>query len=196
MALTLTLSLLLIYHPELNRKRETISEFEMPKIMLTYGMIGMIAGFLFVEVGEFIGFLIFGLGGLIRVRTDPGSSTDTGRVIVITLIGLCVGLRLVHIALLATLVIWVIIYFVERKNLFKLTVHFENLDGRAAITTAYRQAVAAKGWNIVREKTSIVKSQVQFLISTDRNVERDVIEDYISRNIEDELKSSIELETV
>lgn len=46
-SLTLTLSLVLIYHPELNWKRETISEFDLPKIMLTYGMIGMISGFLF-----------------------------------------------------------------------------------------------------------------------------------------------------
>lgn len=194
--LTIALSTAIIYHPEINRKRETRSETELPKTMLTYSVIGMISGYLFIEVGEHIGFLIFGLGGLIRVRTDPGNSKDTGRVIVVTLIGLCVGLGLANIALLATIVVWIIIYFVERKNLYQLTVRFETLDTIGTSASIYRNAITRNGWAIVREKRSTTKLYVQYLIRTAAGTEKEHIENQISNAILLDCEGSVEVETV
>ncbi|NJM34915.1 MAG: multidrug transporter AcrB, partial [Rhodomicrobium sp.] len=50
-----------------------------------------------------VGFVIFGLGGLMRFRTETSSTRDTSRLIIVTLIGLICGLNLPHFAVLATL---------------------------------------------------------------------------------------------
>ena len=67
-----------------------------------YALIGMVVGFLVTNHGALIGFVIFGIGGLLRLRTDADTTRDMMRLILVILIGLCVGLDLPVMAVIKT----------------------------------------------------------------------------------------------
>ena len=77
---------------------DTREEAELPKVLIMYALVGAVVGEIVLEYGMVVGFVIFGLGGLMRFRTDAASTRDTGRLIMVTLIGLIAGLNLPHFA--------------------------------------------------------------------------------------------------
>ncbi len=120
------------FHPEISRKRSSLSDIELPKTMIIYSVIGMMVGYLVgldEKIGQVIGFTIFGLGGLMRFRTEIGSAKETGRLIFVTLGGLCVGLNLYTVAVCSFGIIWLLIFFTERKNLYQIIIRFEEMEG-------------------------------------------------------------------
>ena len=101
-------------------------------------MIGVIV----LNYGMVIGFVIFGLGGLMRFRSTTGSTRDTGRLIIVTLIGLIVGLNLPQFAVLATAFAWVLIYIFDGHPVCSLEVS-EIPKGRVAdASREYRRVLA------------------------------------------------------
>ena len=104
--LTLTLAAFLgaiiAFHPK-NRAAMAMSEgIDSPKIYVIYPVIGAIVGIMVLHYGMVVGFVLFGIGGLLRFRTVLRSATLTGRIIFATLMGLACGMHLPHIAVLAT----------------------------------------------------------------------------------------------
>ena len=81
----------LAYHPHLRRRVASIAQVDAPKIFITYTVIGALAGYI-GGYSELMGLVIFGIGGLMRFRTELPSAKDTGRVIMTTLIGIIWGL--------------------------------------------------------------------------------------------------------
>ncbi len=90
------------FHPRRIRTADTLEEIEAPKVSIVYAVIGSLIGILVVKYGLVMGFVLFGIGGLIRFRTVMRSAQLTGQVIFVTLIGLTCGLDLPHVAVLAT----------------------------------------------------------------------------------------------
>ena len=78
----------LAYHPRRRQTADTVEEIEAPKVFVTYAVIGALIGILVVKYGLVVGFVLFGIGGLIRFRTVMASPSMTGQVIYVTLIGL------------------------------------------------------------------------------------------------------------
>ena len=175
-SLIIFLSALIAFHPSIARKRDTLEDVELPKTILSYGLVGMVVGFLVVRYGPEIGFVVFGIGTLIRFRTDVGSSKDTGRVILVTLTGLCVGLGLPHIAILTVATAWVLIAFVERRNLFKITIRPIEEGQNYLVADSYTNALKQHGYNIVRIKTVPLKRQVEILFETPKQISQPDIE--------------------
>ncbi|WP_424990519.1 hypothetical protein [Fluviibacterium sp. S390] len=99
------------YHPANRTGGRKGGEYNLPGTLFVYALIGMVVGFLVMNHGAIIGFVIFGIGGLLRFRTDMDSMTDTMRLILVTLIGLCVGLDLPVMAVITTASAWTIMYF-------------------------------------------------------------------------------------
>ena len=62
--------------------------------VVTMELIGMAIGFLVLQHGAIIGFVVFGIGGLLRFRSVLRNATDTVEVILVTLLGLCVAIGL------------------------------------------------------------------------------------------------------
>ncbi len=89
------------YHPATRTDRRKLAEYQVPGTLFVYALIGMVVGFLVMNHGAIIGFVIFGIGGLLRFRTDVDKMSDTMRLILVTLVGLCVGLDLPVMALMA-----------------------------------------------------------------------------------------------
>src|SRR5688572_11208080 len=111
----LLLGALIAYHPSTRRRISTLEHFEQPKTLLMYAVVAAVVA-LIVEVQPAMAFVIFGIGGLLRFRTDVGEAKDTGRVILVTVVGLCCGLKIYIVAVPATVIGWLLILFLERDN--------------------------------------------------------------------------------
>jgi hypothetical protein len=101
LGLALVLAAVIAYHPTLRSRASTLAEIEQPKTFMMYSMIGALIAIV-VKVQPSMALVVFGIGGLMRFRTDVGQAKDTGRVILVTVVGLSCGLELYVVALLAT----------------------------------------------------------------------------------------------
>lgn len=123
---TLSLAALIAFHPVRRRTSRTSSDRMLPKLFLFYSLIGMTIGFLVVQHGYPIGFVIFGIGGLLRFRSSLGSPSITVEMIMVTVIGLCVGLNLSVVALMITLAVWGVLWITESVAGFEVRLQCES----------------------------------------------------------------------
>lgn len=190
--ITFLLTAALAYHPTLQKKRDTLSKAELPKTMLTYGLVGMLVGFLVANYGTLIGFVVFGIGGLMRFRTEIDTSKDTGRVIVIALIGLTVGLNLPHIGVLSTIAAWALIYFLERQNTYRMTVRNANIEELPELIKRYREMLLESGFKLLSEKSSSTKPQVEFIVQVPNQLSREEIGSLLDRSFSGEVREHVD----
>jgi hypothetical protein len=148
----LAVSSAIVFHPVRIRARRNVRDLELPRLFLMYGLIGMAIGFLVLQYGAVIGFVIFGIGGLLRFRTVIRNSTNTVEVILVTLLGLCVGLNLQHIAILIGISAWLVIWFFGRKRKYQLSVKHTNLEGLTAMLADLSQLMHKMDWEINHKK--------------------------------------------
>ena len=143
--LTLTLAAVLgaiiAYHPRYMRAADTLEELEAPKIYIMYAVIGSLIGIMVVKYGLVIGFVLFGIGGLIRFRTVLASAHLTGHVIFVTLIGLSTGLDLPHVAVLATAFGFVLIYMLHMRITYRIDVRSLPREVIAEAAVVYREVL-------------------------------------------------------
>ena len=74
LALATALGAVIAYHPTAPRTVDRLQEVEMPKVYIMYAFIGAVIGVTVREYGMVIGLVVFGIGGLLRFRTDTDSS--------------------------------------------------------------------------------------------------------------------------
>ena len=174
--LTLTLAAVLgaiiAYHPRYTRSADTLAELEAPKIFIMYAVIGALIGIMVVKYGLIIGFVLFGIGGLIRFRTVMRSAHLTGHVIFVTLIGLSSGLELPHVAVLATAFGFVLIYVLDARITYRIDVRSIPLEHVAEAAAAYREVLRQQGCHILSEKKNPEKKRISFIFRTSPKVRR------------------------
>jgi hypothetical protein len=169
LALATVLGALIAFHPTTRRTVDTLEEAELPKVYIMYALVGAIVGVIVLEYGIVVGFVVFGLGGLMRFRTDTGTTRDTGRLIIVTLIGLISGLNLPHFAVLSALFAWGLIYVFDGHPVCTLEVH-ELPDGRVKeASEAYRAALTALGCTIISENKSLKKGRLDYVVRAPRD---------------------------
>ncbi|MGD2067914.1 MAG: hypothetical protein PVI57_04455, partial [Gemmatimonadota bacterium] len=66
LALAALLGAIISYHPRRLRTADTLEEIETPKACIMYAIIGALIGIMVVKYGTVVGFVLFGIGGLIR----------------------------------------------------------------------------------------------------------------------------------
>lgn len=188
------LAIIIAFHPLTFGKKEDLNEIEAPKSMLFYAMIGSLVGATVADYGAELGFIFFGLGGLMRFRTTTGSSTQTGRLILVALIGLCCGLKMLYIATISTIVAWILIYILERKNLYHIEV--KGLDKKLfpESVEAYRNALKQLKCNIIVEKKNMSKLKVGFIFDSPAKLRREGIENSLNAQISQDHHGSIDWE--
>ena len=150
--IVLAVSSAIVFHPVRIRARRNVRDLELPRLFLLYGLIGMAIGFLVLQYGAVIGFVVFGIGGLLRFRSVIRNSTNTVEVILVTLLGLCVGLNLQHIAILIGVSAWLVIWFFGRKRMYQLSVRHTSLDGLTTLLADLQQMMQKMDWEINHEK--------------------------------------------
>lgn len=193
--LTLTLAAVLgaviAFHPK-NREAMTTSEgIDSPKIYVIYPVIGAIVGIMVVNYGLVVGFVLFGIGGLIRFRTVLRSASLTGRVIFATLIGLACGLNLPHVAVLSTAFGFVVVYILDTPVTYRLDIRALPPEHITEAVMAYRVLLAQQGCQILREKENCGKSRVTFLLRCPRRASRARLEELFRSKVDKSLAGSV-----
>ena len=166
--LATALGALIGYHPITRRTVDTLSEAELPKVHIAYAFIGAVIGVTVREFGMVIGVVVFGIGGLIRFRTDTGSARDTGRLIVVTLVGLIAGLGLPHFAVLTALFLFALVWFFDARPACRVRIQDLPQGRLGECADAYRAVLLAKGCRIIGEHRSAAKERVEFVIRLPR----------------------------
>jgi hypothetical protein len=171
--LAVVLGALIGYHPTTPRTIDRLHEADMPKVYIMYAFIGAIIGVTVREFGMVIGVVVFGIGGLIRFRTDTDSTRDTGRLIVVTLAGLIAGLGLPHFAVVTTLFAFVLIYVFDTSPACRVKIEHLPPERVAEAIEVYRAVLQGQGCKIVAEHKSVPKGRIEFVFRLPRRGTRE-----------------------
>lgn len=194
MTLATVMGAVIAYHPKSRQTLDSREEAEAPKTYLMYAVVGAIIGILVLKYGLIMGFVVFGIGGLMRFRTDVGSATNTGRVIFVTLTGLACGLNLPHVAVLATAFGFVLVYALDSRVVFRIEVKDVGKDRLAESAAAYRNVLAAEHCHILHEKKNFQKSQITFVFRASDQARMDGLEAALESEVPEDLKGVIDWE--
>lgn len=186
------LAMIIAFHPQTFGKKEDISEIEAPKSLIFYAMIGSLVGATVADYGPELGLIFFGLGGLMRFRSNTGTSVQTGRLILVALIGLCCGLKMLYIAVVSTIVGWILIYFLERRTIYQIEIKGVNSKVFLEAIAAYRHGLKKLNCKIINEKKNIPKSKVSFIFSSPSNLNKEAIERSLAQHIPEAERGSID----
>ena len=196
--LTLTLAAVLgaaiAFHPKHVLTADTLEEIEAPKVFITYAVIGALIGIMVVKYGMVVGFVLFGIGGLIRFRTVLRSASLTGHVIFVTLIGLSCGLDLPHVAVLATVFGFVLIYILDARITYRINIRALPAESIVAAAAAYRTVLEQHGCNIMSEKKNPEKSRITFIFRSASGVTLEALEKQFDQDVDGSLRGSLDWE--
>ena len=174
--LSIILAAVIAYHPSTRRKASNITEFEQPKPFLMYAMVGALIAQL-VQTYPPMALVSFGIGGLLRFRTVVGEAKDTGRVILVTVVGLCCGLKIFVGAVLATFIGWILIWYLESQNAGRIVV--KGLKDSDILTAAetYRGILGEAGCTVIRERKNLPKGRVTFIVKAPPELDAEALEE-------------------
>jgi hypothetical protein len=194
--LTLTLAAVLGavigYHPRRRAAADTPEQIDASKAYVMYAVIGAIIGIMVLKFGTVVGFVVFGIGGLIRFRTVMQSASQTGHVIFVTLIGLSSGLDLPHVAVLATVFGFVLIYLLEGRVTYRIEVKALPAERVAEAAIAYRSLLEQQKCRIVSEKKSPAKQRIVFIFRSKQQITRHDLEELFETRIDPALKGAVD----
>ena len=173
--LAVLLGAVIAFHPATPRTVGKLHEADMAKIYIMYAFIGAVIGVTVREFGMVIGVVVFGIGGLIRFRTDTDSVRDTGRLIVVTLIGLTAGLGLPHFAAITAAFAFGLLYLFDSRPLFRVRVAQLPAGRLAQCADTYRDALQRQGCKLIGEHDSIAKDRLEFVFRLPRRTTRDAV---------------------
>ncbi len=194
LALAAVLGAAIAYHPKNIKKADTLEEIEAPKVYITYAVIGSLIGIMVVKYGMVVGFVLFGIGGLIRFRTLLRSANLTGHVIFVTLIGLSCGLDLPHVAVLATAFGFVLIYILDARITYRIDVRALAAERITEAAAAYRHVLEQRGCRVMSEKKNPEKGRVEFILRSSQNDMRNFLEHELNANVDASLRGSVDWE--
>lgn len=196
--LTLTLASLLgaaiAHHPKHGQTARTLEEIEAPKVCIIYAAVGALTGIMVVKFGLVVGFVLFGIGGLIRFRTVLRSASSTGHVIFVTLIGLACGLNLPHVAVLATAFGFVLIYILDARVTYRIDVRALPSDRVAESALAYRALLEQHGCRILSERKNPGKQKVTLVFQSTQKLKQPHLEALLDTRIDAPLKGAVDWE--
>jgi len=194
LGLAAVLGTLIGYHPRHLRTADTLEKIDAPKAYTIYAVIGAIIGIMVLKYGMVVGVVIFGIGGLIRFRTDLRAAMLTGEVILVTLIGLSCGLNLPHVAVLTTAFAFVLIYLIDARITYRVEVKGLPEERFAEAAAAYRGLVEAHNCRVVNEKKSPAKQRIVLLFQCPQTVGRHELEDAFEGRIDPGLRGTVDWE--
>lgn len=194
LVLAAVLGAVIAYHPKHGQTTDTIEEVEAPKVYVMYAVIGAIIGIMVVKYGLVVGFVLFGIGGLIRFRTVLRSASLTGHVIFVTLIGLSCGLNLPHVAVLSTAFAFVLTYILEARVTYKIDVRLLPAQRVVEAAATYRSMLEEHGCRIISEKKNPDRQRVTFIFLSSNKFVRNRLEEAFDLRLDPTLKGAVDWE--
>jgi hypothetical protein len=194
LTLAAVLGAVIAYHPKHAQTADTFEEIEATQIYILYAVIGSFTGILVVQYGMAVGFVLFGIGALIRFRTVLRSASLTGRLIFVTLIGLSAGLDLPHVAVLVTLFGFVLIFFLDARFTFRIFVRGVPNQSVTQAAHAYRAVIERETCRIVSEKKDPDRGRITFIIRSARADAGKHLEASFESQVDPSLRGSVNWE--
>ena len=194
LALAALLAASIAYHPKSYHKLGSVAELEQPKIFIMYAVVGAMVAKV-VVINEAMALVVFGIGGLMRFRTDVGAAKDTGRVILVTVVGLACGLNFFTLAIIGSLFGWVLIFLLEARVVFKITAKGLEAEKINVAALAYRDLLTRLGGRIMRERKNFVKGQVAFTFRAPGTLTRDDLEEHFEKEVPPDLAGAVDWDT-
>ena len=194
LSLATALGALIAFHPMTPRTVDTLEEAELPKVYIMYALVGAVIGVTVLQYGIVVGLVIFGLGGLMRFRTDVDSTRDTGRLIVVTLLGLIAGLNLPHFAVLAAIFVYILIFFLDAYPICRIVVKELPSSKITAAAEAYRIALGQMNCKILSERKHYAKPRVDIVFRAPRGSTPDVLHAELWRRIAIDVRGELDWE--
>lgn len=194
LALAAALGTLIGYHPRHMRTADTLEKIDAPKAYTIYAVVGAIIGIMVLKYGLVIGLVVFGIGGLIRFRTDLRAAMLTGQVILVTLIGLSCGLDLPHVAVLTTVFAFILIYFIDARVTFRVEIRGLPEDKFVEAADAYHRVIESCRCHVVNEKKNPAKQRVVLLFQCPHELGRHEIEEAFDTRIEPAFRGTVDWE--
>lgn len=191
--LAAVLGAVIAYHPSTRKKASTIEELEQPKTFIMYSLVGAISAIV-AQVNSTIAFVIFGIGGLMRFRTDVGPAKDTGRVILVTIVGVCCGLKLFGVGVLATGFAWLVVWYLERESYSSLVVHGVDKAVMGQAADAYRTVLGRAGCRVLGEKKNFVKGNFTLIFTSTHALSKDDLERTFASTIPGGMRGSVDFD--
>lgn len=192
LVLATLLGALLAYHPIISRSVDTIEEAELPKVTIFYALVGSVVGVVVLQFGMVVGFVVFGLGGLMRFRTETASTRDTGRLILATLVGLIAGLNLPHFAIIAALFAWGLIFFLDANPIVSLELREIPKEQVRAAADTHRAVLGGLGCKMLSENKGFSKGKLVFVFRPPRKYKVAALEEHLNEYVPLELRGERE----
>jgi uncharacterized membrane protein YhiD involved in acid resistance len=186
------LAAIIAFHPAIRTKASTLEQIEQPKTFIMYAMVGALVAII-VKVQPSMALVVFGIGGLMRFRTEVGEAKDTGRVILVTVIGLCCGLELYVVAVLATVLAWLLIFALDRRPVGRMRVQGLDEQRMQAAAEAHVAALRELGCTVLGERRRVDKGSVAILYRAPKRIDRPQIEQRLAA-LPSELRGTIDWE--
>jgi hypothetical protein len=190
--LATVLGTIFAYHPRHVQSADTLEELEAPRIHIFYAVIGSIIGILVIEYGLVVGFVLFGIGGLMRFRTSLSSAGLTGRVIFVTLIGLTCGLDLPHVAVLVTVFGWVLIFILDSRITYRVVIKGLSADQVRNSAPVYRALLEKNECSILSEKKNPERGRVIFIFRGSGGMDRGSLEETLENEVSEEARGTVD----
>ena len=191
--LATALGAVIAYHPTAPRTVDRLQEAEMPKVYIMYAFIGAVIGVTVREFGMVIGLVVFGIGGLIRFRTDTDSSRETSRLITVTLAGLTAGLGLPHFAVITTLFAFVLVYVFDSSPACRIRIERLPPGRFEECADAYRDVLFRQSCRIINEHRQLGKDRLDFVFRLPRGGTRDRVHNALS-DVPPDLRGEVDWE--
>ena len=194
LALTLAtlLGALLAYHPRRHHTVDSVEAAEAPKVFVLYAVIGAAIGIMVLKYGLVVGFVVFGIGGLTRFRTDLPNAPDTGRLILITLVGLSCGLDLPHLAVLTAAFGFAVLMVLDARATYHIEVKGLDRTVVRPAADAYREVLQREGCRIIGERKSFAKEQVTFIFHAPHALQRDGLVRRLEAEVPEKLRGVVD----
>ena len=188
------LGAIIAHHPKHKQRADTMEEIEASHVYIVYAMIGAIVGILVVKYGLIVGFVLFGIGGLIRFRTSLRSTRLTGRLIFVTLIGLSCGLNLFHVAVLVTLFGFILIFILDARVTYLIDVEALPSKRVQEAANAYRAVLKKMNCRVLKEDKNHGKGRVSFIFQGSDRATRRQLQELFETEIDEDIRGSVDWE--
>jgi hypothetical protein len=189
--LAVALTAVIAFHPRSHRQGHTPDEIAYPRTLFIYGIVGaMIAEA--VVIHPPIAFVVFGIGGLLRFRTNVGAASDTGQLILVTIIGISCGLHEFPLAVLGTVVGWVLLFVLQRKITYIVDVHGVEKPRFGEVVRKGREAILAAGCSVVRTRGRPSKNRVTYVTIAPVEVTEGALEEGLVEGLGTEVEVEVD----
>jgi len=167
--------IVLSYHPSHRGRQAGLEEMDQPKIIITYTIVGALVGIV-VAAEPSMGLAIFGIGGLMRFRTELSAPRETGRVILATIIGIFCGLEFWLVVVFAIVLAWLLILILDARIGYRMMVRGLEPTAVGDAARVYRQMIEKSDIVVTQEKKNVNKRQISFAFKARRSFDKEQLE--------------------